>query len=91
MNKTADTNAANGHYTSNRVLTLLTLVNNNNKYQLLSPLSILRDNIDTVMSMYSLVFHEDEVEYAVKYGVYQVCQSEVENEKICNSSHPPVS
>ena len=41
--------------------------------------------------MYSLVFHEDEVEYAVKYGVYQVCQSEVENEKICNSSHPPVS
>ena len=43
------------------------------------------------MNMYSLVFHEDEVEYAVKYGVYQVCQSEVENEKICNSSHPPVS
>ena len=85
MNKTADTNAANGHYTSNRVLTLLTLVNNNNKYQLPS------DNIDTVMNMYSLVFHEDEVEYAVKYGVYQVCQSEVENEKICNSSHPPVS
>ena len=28
---------------------------------------------------------------AVKNGVYQVCQSEVENEKVGNSSHPLVS
>ena len=39
----------------------------------------------------SLVFHEYEVEDAVKNGVYQVCQSEVENEKVGNSSHPLVS
>ena len=71
------------------------LVNNNNKDQL--PMSSLSSQIIVpVMNMFcivlnSLVFHEYKVEDAVKNGVYQVCQSEVENEKVGNSSHPLVS
>ena len=64
------------------------LVNNNNKDQL--PMSSLSSNMFCLV-LNSLVFHEYEVEDAVKNGVYQVCQSEVENEKVGNSSHPLVS
>lgn len=38
-----------------------------------------------------LVLHENEIEDAVKDGVYQVCESQVEDEEVCNSSHSLVS
>ena len=38
-----------------------------------------------------LVLHENEIEDAVKDGVYQVCESQVEYEEVCNSSHSLVS
>ena len=38
-----------------------------------------------------LVLHENEIEDAVKNGVYQVCESQVEDEEVCNSSHSLVS
>ena len=35
----------------------------------------------------SLVFHEDEVEGAVEDCVDEVCQTQIEDEDVCDSSH----
>ena len=41
--------------------------------------------------MVSLVLHENVIEDAVKDGIYQVCNRQVEDEEVCNSSHSLVS
>ena len=42
-------------------------------------------------SLVLLVLHENEIEDAVKDGIYQVCESQVEDEEVCYSSHSLVS
>ena len=41
--------------------------------------------------MVLLVLHENEIEDTVKDGIYQVCNRQVEDEEVCNSSHSLVS
>ena len=42
-------------------------------------------------SLVSLVLHENVIEDAVKDGIYQVCESQIKDEEVCNSSHSLIS